>query len=328
MDFTLTGEQLIIRDTARNLFARECPRGLLARAWDDPGAAAPLWRDHLADWVGLAEQPLADAAVFLEEHGRAAAPGVFLPSLLAAYVAQAAGLTCGGAASVAVSGPAGLWRPHAAPLKHFVPCAAQADALVVVGGEAAAPRVAIVPATAVVATAVDNLDRLRPLYTVTVSGGIAGTQVGIAQWQQAQRRCLVAVSAELVGVGRALLDSAVAYAGERRQFGRPIGAFQGLQWQLVDAAVALERAAAAVTWAALCVDADDGDAPVASHTAKLEAGSAARHCARTALQVHGGIGYTWEHGLHYWLRRAYAGDGFMGPADYHAGCLAAELFAA
>ena len=72
----------------------------------------------------------------------------------------------------------------------------------------------------------------------------------------------------------------------------------------------------------------EDEARYAVHSAKLEAGGAARRCARTSLQVHGGIGYTWEQGLHYWLRRSYAGDAFMGPSDYHAQCLAGLLFAA
>ena len=147
-------------------------------------------------------------------------------------------------------------------------------------------------------------------------------------WRQVLQRALVACAAELVGVGRHLLESALEYARVRQQFGRPIGSFQGLQWKLVDAALELERAASAVAWAALCVDASAPEADRAVHCAKLEAGLAARHCARTSLQVHGGIGYTWEHGLHFWLRRAYAGDAFMGPSDYHARCLAALLFAA
>jgi alkylation response protein AidB-like acyl-CoA dehydrogenase len=61
-------------------------------------------------------------------------------------------------------------------------------------------------------------------------------------------------------------------------------------------------------------------------SAKAEAGLAARHCARTAMQVHGGIGYTWEQGLHYWLRRAYAGDAFMGHHEHHFAELAERIF--
>ncbi|MFQ5515740.1 MAG: acyl-CoA dehydrogenase family protein, partial [Myxococcota bacterium] len=121
-------------------------------------------------------------------------------------------------------------------------------------------------------------------------------------------------------------DASVEYAKERVQFGRPIGSFQGLQWELVDAALELERAAAAVSYAAMCVDADDADRHRAVHGAKAEAGLAARACARTGLQVHGGIGYTWEHDLHFRLRRAYAGDAFMGPSGYHHDRLAELLF--
>jgi alkylation response protein AidB-like acyl-CoA dehydrogenase len=76
----------------------------------------------------------------------------------------------------------------------------------------------------------------------------------------------------------------------------------------------------------MCVDADDPDRQRAVHAAKAEAGLAARRCARTGTQVHGGLGYTWEHGLHFWLRRAYAGDAFLAPSAYHHDRLAELLF--
>jgi alkylation response protein AidB-like acyl-CoA dehydrogenase len=136
----------------------------------------------------------------------------------------------------------------------------------------------------------------------------------------------VAVAAELVGVGRWLLDATVAYAKERVQFGRPIGSFQGLQFEITDMALAWERAAAAVAYAAMALDAADPDRRSAVHVAKAQAGEAARRCARVGMQVHGGIGYTWEHDLHLRLRRAYAGDGLLGPATWHLDRLAELLF--
>jgi alkylation response protein AidB-like acyl-CoA dehydrogenase len=199
---------------------------------------------------------------------------------------------------------------------------------VVVSGSPQAPRVAVVAAEQVAVAEVAQLDLLLRQYCVDVSGACRGRDISPHAWQRVVQRALVTVAAELVGVGRYLLDSAIDYAKVREQFGRPIGSFQGLQWKLVDAALELERASAAVSYAAMCVDADAPEATHAVHSAKLEAGGAARRCARTSLQVHGGIGYTWEHGLHYWLRRAYAGDAFMGPADYHAQRLAELLFAA
>jgi alkylation response protein AidB-like acyl-CoA dehydrogenase len=138
-------------------------------------------------------------------------------------------------------------------------------------------------------------------------------------------RATVALAAELVGVSRWLLDTTLAYVNERVQFGKPVGSFQGLQWELVDMALDHERAAAAVYYAAMAVDADDSDRHRAVHVAKAAAGTAARHSARTGLQAHGGIGYTWEHDLHLYLRRAYAGDDLLGDTAYHHDRLAELL---
>jgi hypothetical protein len=327
MDFTLSDEQHLIQQTARSLLRKECSLDLIRSAWTKPEIAASLWRDHLQDWLGLVEQPLVDTVLFMEEYGHALAPGVFYCSLLAATVAAAVDHSLSGSATVAIAGTDGCWIPNSEPNKHFVPCAAQVNELIVVDGSHEAPRVAILPVEQAGLVEVENLDQLRPQYRVTLKDTIRGTQISPQSWQHIARRALVTCAAELIGVGRHLLDAAVEYARERQQFGKPIGAFQGLQWKLVDVSLELERAAAAVSWAAMCVDASVPEAARAVHIAKLEAGSAARRCARTSLQVHGGIGYTWEHGLHFWLRRAYAGDAFMGPSDYHARRLADLVFA-
>lgn len=326
MDFSLTDEQRIIQDTARSLFVAQCPLDLVKAAWENIDAAQPLWEKHLSDWLGLSEQPVADMTLFLEEYGRAAAPGVYFSSLLAAYAAATIDESLDGSATVAVAGANGYWRPNREAVKHFVPCASEVEQVVLVGGSPEAPRIALLPAEETSVALVDQMDRLRPQYCVEVENPRAGRNISPADWQRVMCSALVTTAAELVGVGRHLLDSAVEYAKEREQFGKPIGAFQGLQWKLVDVAMVLERAAAAVAWAAMCVDADVPETLQAVHSAKLEAGSAARQCARVSLQVHGGIGYTWEYGLHFWLRRAYAGDAFMGPADYHARCLAELIF--
>lgn len=311
MDFRLSDEQAMLRETARALFTRECPLDFVRGAWSEPSRGVALWRSHLSGWLELASADVADVALFVEEHGRAVAPGPFFASLLAAQVARAAGRERTGSASVAVSAAAGTWSPHGDPLKHFVPSADEVDEILVVGGSPEAPRLAVARARDLSCTEVDQMDRLRRQFRVDTRDAGAGEGLDPAAWRDAVERALVICSAELVGVGRWLLDASLAYARQRVQFGQPIGAFQGLQWQLVDAALALERAAAAVGYAALCVDADDADRQRAVHAAKAEAGLAARVCARTGLQVHGGIGYTWEHGLHFWLRRAYAGDAFM-----------------
>lgn len=328
MDFSLTDEQRIIQHTAQSLLRKECTLELVKAAWIEPEAAQTLWRDHLQHWLALAGGSLVDTTLFMEECGRAMVPGVFFASLLAAYAANTVDECLEGPATVAVAGSAGYWTPNTERVKHFVPAAGQVRQVVVVGGSPQAPRVSVVPIEQVAVTRVQQMDELRPQYSVAVGSDVGGRIIRAQDWQKVVQRALVTSAAELVGVGRHLLDSAVQYAKEREQFGRPIGAFQGLQWKLVDVALELERAASAVAWAAMCVDAQAADAMLAVHCAKLEAGSAARRCARTSMQVHGGIGYTWEHGLHFWLRRAYSGDAFMGPSDYHARCMAELLFAA
>jgi alkylation response protein AidB-like acyl-CoA dehydrogenase len=328
VDFALSDEQRMLRDTARDLFARECPIEFVRHAWSDPACGRALWDRHLSGWLELAAGELVDTALFLEEYGRALAPGPFFASLLAAQVASAAGYGGdSGSASVAVAGPDGLWSPHDHPIKHFVASAADVDAILVIGGSERAPRLARVECADVVLTPLEQMDGLRPQYRVDTRGAGPADAIDPLAWRRAVERALVCGSAELIGVGRWLLEAAVEYAKQRVQFDRPVGSFQGLQWMLVDAALDLERAAASVAYAAMCVDADDPDRHRAVHGAKALAGLAARHCARTSLQVHGGLGYTWEHGLHYWLRRAYAGDAFMGPAGHHHDRLAELLFA-
>lgn len=326
MDFTLTDEQEMVRDTARELFAKECGIDVVRAAWSDRETGVSLHDRHLADWLELAQGDVVDVAIFAEEHGRAAAPGPFFASLLAAQVACAAGFEPSGKATVAVSGPDGSWSPHEGRVKHFVPSAADVEQVWVIDGSDAAPRIGCVEPAALALTPIEQMDRLRPMFHATVEADVQGDAFDPVAWRHAKERALVTVAAELVGVGRWLLESSVEYAKERVQFDVPIGSFQGLQWELVDAALELERASAAVAYAAMCVDADDPDRHRAVHGAKAEAGLAARTCARTGMQVHGGIGYTFEHGLHYWLRRAYAGDAFMAPSAHHHDQLAALLF--
>jgi alkylation response protein AidB-like acyl-CoA dehydrogenase len=326
MDFTLTAEQEMLRDTARQLFDQECSSTFVRAAWADPVAARPLWERHLAGWMDLAAGDLVDLVLFATEHGRAVAPGVFFGSLLAAQVAAAGGVELSGSAAVAVAGVDGVWRPNDEPVATHVLEADEVDQLVVVGGSPEAPWLRVVDAAGVDRREVAELDRLRRGFEVDVSTVPAGDAVDPDAWRHAVERCLVIVAAESIGVARWLLDTSVAYAKERVQFDRPIGSFQGLQWKLVDCALELERAAAAVSYAAMCVDANDADRHRAVHGAKAEAGLAARRCARDGLQSHGGIGYTWEHDLHLRLRRAFTNDALMAPSGWHLDRLAELLF--
>jgi len=131
----------------------------------------------------------------------------------------------------------------------------------------------------------------------------------------------------MVGTARTLLQMSVEYAKERVQFDKPIGSFQAIQHKLADMALAWERAWSAVYYAAMAHDAADSDRIRASHVAKAAAGEAATRCARDGIQVHGGIGYTWEHDLHLFMRRAYGSEHLLGTTSFHHDALGALLFA-
>ena len=267
-------------------------------------------------------------------------------------------------ATVAIVGSEGLWAPNREDTKRLVPDAGSVDRIVVVdatsdggaGAGAGSPEaddnalVSVVEAASVAQAGseveagsdveaasvfdaarpgiseVESLDRSRPLYDVTVAERPHPEPVAAAALGSALERATVVLAAELVGVARWLRDETIAYVSEREQFGVPVGSFQGLQWKLVDAALRHEQAAAAVAYAAMCLDAGDPDRHHAVHVAKASAGTAARCWARDGLQAHGGIGYTWEHDLHLRLRRAHGSDHMLGDADWHRDRLADLIF--
>ena len=325
-DFALSDEQEMLRDTARALFTKECPSSLVRAAFydvtnDGPTAADAFVDTHLRDWMALGDGPLVDLCLFLEESGSAVAPGptwvsssFALPLLRAATHPDADRIADGElTATVAMAGVDGMWVPNDETTKWFVPHADQVDRIVVV---VPGPEVAVLESDHVVAHHIATLDRARPLFRIELPAAMPdGHPITDAQLVDAVQRGTVALSAELVGVGRWIQDATVEYVKERVQFAKPVGSFQGLQWRLVDAALVQERATAAVYYAAMCIDADDPDRTSAVHVAKAAAGTAARRWSRDGLQAHGGIGYTWEHDLHLRLRRAYGGEHLLGDAD-------------
>jgi alkylation response protein AidB-like acyl-CoA dehydrogenase len=127
----------------------------------------------------------------------------------------------------------------------------------------------------------------------------------------------LAAGADALGACRTLLRLTVDYACIRTQFGRPIGTFQAVRHRLVDLALALERATAATYLAAMLVDADDSGAPRAVHAARASAHDAVARFVRAPVQLHGAIGYTWEHDVHLYLRRAFVSDCLFGSGSWH-----------
>jgi alkylation response protein AidB-like acyl-CoA dehydrogenase len=125
------------------------------------------------------------------------------------------------------------------------------------------------------------------------------------------------LAAEQLGVAQRCLDMTLAYVKERRQFARPVGSFQALKHRLADVWIAVTQARAAARYAAACLAEGDRDIPVAVALAKAACGEAAVHAAQECVQLHGGIGFTWEHPAHLLLKRAKAGSIGFGTPDRH-----------
>ncbi len=311
MDFKLTSDQELLRDTARRLLAAECPPAAVRAHIEDRSAANGLW-GHLAGWTELSSGSLVDLCLFLEEMGAVCAPGPFFATtVLWAPVAAAVGADPQTSGTVAMAGASGIWQPNADPVKTFV---LDADRVSQIAFVLPGPSVAI--AADVQLRQVETLDFSRPVFEAHVPGD-SGAPVAPAVIEDLLERAWVGLSAELVGTARWLFDTTLAYAKSRVQFDRPIGSFQAIQHKLADMALAIERAVAAVYYAAMTIDAADPDRHRAVHVAKAAANAAAHRAAKDGIQIHGGIGYTWECDLHLWMRRAFASEALLGTTDWH-----------
>jgi alkylation response protein AidB-like acyl-CoA dehydrogenase len=310
MDFTMTDEQVMLRDTTRALLSKHCPMSLVRAHIDDPAAADSLW-EQLREWVVLGDGPLVDLCLFLEECGAVLAPGPFFATVLAARLAPVEGR-----ASVALAGADGHWIANDDPTKTFVLEADRVDQILMVtpAGVASVETANVTP--------VGSVDWSRRIFEVEVPAGLAFTAADIDDWLE---RAWVALAAELIGTARWLLQATLEYAKQRVQFDVPIGSFQAIQHKLADMSLAVERAVSATYYAAMAIDAGDPDRHRAAHVAKAAAGRAATRCAKDGIQIHGGIGYTWEHDLHLYIRRAYASEHLLGTSGWHHDRLASLL---
>jgi alkylation response protein AidB-like acyl-CoA dehydrogenase len=181
-------------------------------------------------------------------------------------------------------------------------------------------------AAGVTRTPVVSLDATRPLCDLTfdaVAGRPVATGEAAAHAVSAALAAGAAILAsEQLGVAERCLDMTVAYLKERRQFARPVGSFQALKHRLADLWVAVTQARAAARYAAACLADQDPDTPVAIALAKAACGDAAVLAAQECVQLHGGIGFTWEHPAHLLLKRARSGSMAFGTPDRHRGVLA------
>jgi alkylation response protein AidB-like acyl-CoA dehydrogenase len=253
----------------------------------------------------------ADTSIAFQELGRALVPGPLV------WTHLAHGLVDGVVTGVEPTASGSVM------VEHLSAC----DAVVVLAEEGI---LRIDPGALVDATAIDwPLDPLTPAHRVDVlpdatSGGeaIAGAEEATT-WRVGGS---VLTAAYQVGMAQACVEAATAYALERYQFDRPIGSFQAVKHMLADMAVRAEIARAAVDAAAVAIDGvDDASVTRAVAGARLLAGEAALKNAKGSLQVHGGMGFTWEVDVHLFLKRAWVLNTVFGTPAAHADALAATL---
>ncbi|MGA2519931.1 MAG: acyl-CoA dehydrogenase family protein [Acidimicrobiales bacterium] len=341
MRFSFNEQQQEFRAQLRAFTDKECTPAEVREAWGSVRGWSPQrWR-ALADMgvVGLTVPPdhgglglgFVDLVLLLEEAGWAGLPEPLLETT-----------ALGVPLLVALSGPSGdaqrqRWLPRVAAGEAViavgtaspaaVPMAEGAD-LLVLERDGAVHLVSADGATVVPRPALDGARRLASVEwepaadSLVATGDEAGALLaGIGH------RAATGTGAVLVGVADRLIAMAAHYATERTQFGKPIGSYQAVKHHLADAAVRVEFARPAVYRAAWSLAEGDPDVAVHASMAKALASEAALLAARTALQVHGAIGYTWEHDLHLWMKRAWSLASAWGDAGWHRARILDELTA-
>ena len=337
MPIAITSEHQDLADSVRALVERVAPSEVLHEALETPiPNPPPYWKAaaeqglhgvHLAEAVGGQGFGILELAVVIAEFGRGAVPGPFVPSaiasaLIAAHDPQAKvlGDMASGATIAAYALESALTATaHGDTLvvrgeARSVPAAAQASLLVLpVAGldpETSGTEWVVIDADALEIVPVKSVDPLRPIAHVRANAVEVPADRVLSNLNVASARALVTtlLSAEAVGIARWATDTAAAYAKIREQFGRPIGQFQGIKHKCAEMAADTERAVAAVWDAARAVDEnpENGEAAAefAAAVAATLAPAAAQRCTQDCIQVHGGIGYTWEHDTNVYYRRA------------------------
>lgn len=337
MPIAINSEHQDLADSVRALLTRAVPSELLHAAMDAPIENPPsYWRAaaeqgltglHLAEDVGGQGFGILELAVVLAEFGYGAVPGPFVPSAIASALiaannptaAELNGLASGEVIATytvnpgltATAGGTGLVVHGEA---RAVAAAAQASLLVLPVALEEATTWVLLRADQLEIEPVASVDPLRPIAHVRADGLEVNSSavLGNLSGMRAQALISTLLSAEAIGVARWATDTAAEYAKIREQFGRPIGQFQAIKHKCAEMIADTERATAAVWDAARAIDeADQNGWEAAGSTVQFAtavaatlAPSAAQHCTQDCIQVHGGIGFTWEHDAGVYYRRA------------------------
>jgi alkylation response protein AidB-like acyl-CoA dehydrogenase len=332
MDFGLTDDQREIQRTARELLAERSRPERVREHAESGRSDEALWRElSELGWPGIAVgeehggQGLGriELSILCEELGSSLAAVPFLPSVMAATLIELAGSPeqrerwLPRLASGEATGALGVADEGVAQL---VIGAAEADVIVLVEEDQTARLLTSEQAEV---TPAASIDPTRSCALVTAPAG-AGEELD-GDVAAGIDRALVAVSSELVGVCDRALQLTVAYVKDRRQFGVPVGAYQAVSHRCAQMLLDTEKARSTAAFAAWTADADPERLAEAAAMAKAAASEAGREVTASAIQAHGGIGFTWEADVHWLYKRAQLDAALLGGAKHHRARLAAIL---
>ena len=321
MDFGFTDEQGAIKETAREMLAKRSPLSKVREAAESRTYDDALWKEICElGWPGIAIAEehggqglgMVELVILSEELGYACAPSPFLSNASAGLFIEHAGSDdhrerwLGGVAS-GEARAAVAFEPHS---NELVPDA-EGAAVIVLNGDG--DEAVVVPAADAEVDPVELIDATRAYARVSASGGdpLPGDLAPAAD------RSVIALAAELTGIAQRAMEIAVDYAKERQQFERPIGAYQAVSHRCAGMLYDTEEARSLTYYAAWCADAEPESLSLAASMAKARASDAAWRVTNDALQVLGGIGFTWEHDLHFLLKRAKVGGELLGDTRMH-----------
>jgi alkylation response protein AidB-like acyl-CoA dehydrogenase len=359
MDFEFTTDQLELRDNARAVLSSACPPSLVRSVFDGEAGASVegLWKT-LVDlgWpaIGVDEAngglglTFVETGLVVEELGRVVAPSPFV-----ATVTQFAALAreCGAdgdwlarvadgtlTGTIAVDGDVrarrvdGGWVLGGAV--RTVMDGDRADEIAVVALTEDGPGVFCVERGVCVVTPRATIDPTTPVAGIGFDGvGVSGERVWVEPGrpdaataiERAMGEAITAMALSTVATCRAIFEVTLDYAKVREQFGKPIGSFQALKHRFANMYLAVEKASSLAYFAALTIAEDDERRSTMPSMAKACASDCQRLVVTDGLQLHGGIGFTWENDLHFWLKRAKATEVMFGSGRQHRARLARQM---
>jgi alkylation response protein AidB-like acyl-CoA dehydrogenase len=321
MNFDFSDDQQAIKRTAKEMLAERFKLEKVRELAEAGEYHDDAWKEMCGlGWAGIFVDEehggqglgLVELVILSEELGYALAPVPFLSNAAAGLAIQAGGSDdqkskwLPGIASGEARGALGVVRGNGEA--KLVPDAVGADVIVLYGNDGAQ----LVEASNADVEPLDVIDSTRTYATVRSDGGDA-----LSNNTDAWDRFATATAAELTGVAQRTMEMAVEYARDRKQFDRPIGAYQAVSHRCAQMLLETEGARSTTYYAGWCGDSEPESLPLAASMAKAYASDAGWRVTASALQVLGGIGFTWEHDLHFFLKRAKVDGVLFGTASEH-----------